>query len=196
MLGLFNLYLDLRIPDFPGVFEAHRVFWDTHLTWPFHALIQAADSGRWKTSLPGFWLTYTLVAVYVLSTIVGCRRAEQALWVLPLWVGAQLLFHASFTGILGALFFARLVTLAWPASVLILWRWLGHRLLAAWLIVICLGLGGFSVWYANNLVRRAVVAQQAFPQLFEGPIRRFNSDEPVWFSYRGLARELRRQRAR
>jgi hypothetical protein len=28
-----------RIPGFAGVWDAHQIFWETHRTWPFAALI-------------------------------------------------------------------------------------------------------------------------------------------------------------
>jgi len=180
-----NLYLFVRVPGYAGMGEAHRVFWDTHLTWPFQALIENAV--RWmqgKAPGPNFALTYASVAVYLASLAVGLREPEPRLRFLTVWVAAILLFHVSLSGEWGGFDIARLAILAWPAALLLLWRRV--RFPAAPAAAAAAGwaaAGALSAVITVDLLSDAVRWQRAsypWPVL---SIRRLADDRPRWFDF-------------
>jgi len=179
-----NLYLFVRIPGYAGMGEAHRVFWDTHLTWPFQALIENAV--RWLQGTapgPNFALTYASVAGYLASLAVGLHEPERRLRFLVVWVAAILLFHVSLAGEWGGFDIARLAILAWPAALLLLWRRVRFSAppavaAAGWAVA-----GALSAAITADLLSDAVRWQRAsypWPTL---SIRRLEAEEPRWFDF-------------
>jgi hypothetical protein len=188
--GLWNLYLSVRAPNFQGLYASHRITGEFAFTWPFLALF---DYTRWLFG----WGTFAQImgnpaggpvvmaaAVYLLSVVVGFRRRERPLWVLPLWVLVIVLFHGSLSGLTWD--FTRLAILAWPASLLILWRWVGTRASTAVLIAICVVLAGYSFWAAARDIPGAVAFQTSRQPFLADAIVRLSSDQPGWVDFRAL----------
>jgi hypothetical protein len=188
--GLWNLYLSMRAPNFQGLYASHRVTGAFEFTWPFLALFNYT---RWFFG----WGTFAQImgnpsggpavmaaAVYLLSVVVGFRRRERPLWVLPLWVLVIVLFHGSLSDL--SWDFSRLAILAWPASLLILWRWAGRRASTAVLIAICVVLAGYSFWAAILHIRAAVAFQTLHQPFLVDKIAQLGSDEPSWVDFRAL----------
>jgi hypothetical protein len=179
-----NLYLLARIPGYAGMGEAHRVFWDTHLTWPFQALIENAV--RWLQGTapgPNFALTYLSAVFYLASLAVGAREREPRLRFLTVWVAGIVLFHVSLAGEWGGFDFARLVILAWPAALLLLWRHVRisappGAAAAGWAVA-----GALSAVITSDLLSDAVRWQRASYPWPAISIRRLEADEPRWFDF-------------
>lgn len=182
---LLNLYLYWRVPGFVGISEAHSVFWETGLDWPFRALFRNADRSVWSPDLPLFEVTYASVLLYCASFLVGFRPGERERFLLPIWVGVVVLVHVSLEGILGAWDFTRLVILAWPAAWLILWRAWGHRVPHAAAIPLVMLCAAFSFWFSTTQLRTAVEMQKSgavFGFLRE-TIDQLDRDEPRWIDF-------------
>jgi hypothetical protein len=179
-----NLYLFLRIPGFAGMGEAHSVFWDTHPTWPFQALVENAV--RWLQGAapgPNFALTYLSVAFYLASLAVGLFEREPRLRFLTVWLAVILLFHVSLAGEWGGFDFARLVILAWPAALILLWRripLLPHPKAAAagWAVA-----GVLSTAVTTDLLSEAVRWQRASYPWPAISVRRLHAEQPHWFDF-------------
>ena len=179
-----NLYLFARIPGYAGMAEAHRVFWDTHLTWPFQALIENAM--RWLRGTapgPNFALTYLSVAGYLASLAVGLREPEPRLRFLTAWVAVIVLFHVSLAGEWGGFDFARLAILAWPAALLLLWRRVRcsappAAAAAGWAIA-----GVLSAAITVDLLSDAVRWQRSSYPWPAISIRRLEAEQPRWFDF-------------
>jgi hypothetical protein len=191
--GLWNLYLSARAPNFRGLHESHSIFGEFEFTWPFLALVAYIRAlfgwGSFAQILmhPMGGPVVVAGAVYLLSIVVGFRRRERPLWVLPLWVLVIVLFHASLSGLTWD--FPRLAILVWPASLLILWRWVGTHVPAAVLVAICVVLAGHSLWAATRDIPEAVAFQTARQPFLAATISRLNSDEPSWINFRALQHE-------
>lgn len=181
--ALFVAYLHARIPGYVGIGEAHRMFWAAHPTWPFAGLVESFDRRLWGTLYPHFELTYAWVGVYVLSIAVGLRPAERERWFLALWVASIVLFHVSLAGFIGAADFARLVLLAWPAALLILWRAVGARLPAAAVAVLLAGLAVFDGWVSERSIWGGVLLQAQKHRFLAETIARTRSDTPRWVAF-------------
>jgi hypothetical protein len=179
-----NLYLLLHIPGYAGIAEAHRVFWDTHLTWPFEPLI--SNAWKWLRGTapgPNFALTYASVAFYLASLVLGVRERERRLRFLALWVAAIVLFHVSLAGEWGGFDFARLAILAWPAGLLLVWRRLA---VSAPLALTAAGwaLGGaLSVAIAVHVLSGAVRWQRTSYPWPAIAVRRLTEEQPRWFDF-------------
>lgn len=182
VLALLHLYLFLRVPGFQGLWAEHAVFWDAPLTWPFAKLVEYASPSGWP--LPVYWLTYGTVTVCALAIVLGLRRRERALWLLPLWVAALVVFHTSLggPGRTSASAFSRLIVLAWPAVLLALWRPLGPRLSKPVVVVLLVLLATTSATMAARLSSGAVRVQQ---KEFYIPIatQRLGDDQPHWLDF-------------
>jgi hypothetical protein len=178
-LALWNAYLLARIPGFTGVWDSHQIFWETHPTWPFAELLRGLRA-PWPTFFPAFEVTYGSLLIYLAAIAVGFRSAERELWVLPLWVATIVVFHASLSGEWGIWSFTRFVILAWPATVLILWRATGERAHWAVLVPLCVVAGAFSLWFAHRQTWIAVGFQSDELSYLEETIDRLDSDEPHW----------------
>jgi hypothetical protein len=179
--ALFVAYLYARIPGYVGMAEAHRVFWDTHLTWPFAALVRGFDR-----QLPHFEITYAWVGIYLLSLALGLRPGERPRWFLALWVASIVLFHVSLSGLIGAMDFQRLVLLAWPAALLILWRAWGRRLPKVAVAVGLAGLAAFGGWLTLRDITAAVGLQTWRQPFLAQAITRLNSDSPHWVTVHAI----------
>ena len=184
-----NLYLFVRVPGYAGMGAAHRVFWDTHLTWPFQALIENAAAWLQGTAPgPNFALTYTSVVVYLASLAAGVREPERRLRFLTVWVAAIVLFHVSLAGEWGGFDFARLAILAWPAALLLLWRRIRlstarfsappAAAAAGWAVA-----GALSAVITADLLSDAVRWQRASFPWPAVSIRRLEAEEPYWFDF-------------
>jgi hypothetical protein len=180
-----NLYLFLRIPGFAGMGEAHSVFWDTHPTWPFQSLFENAV--RWLQGTapgPNFGITYLSVAFYLASLVAGLFEREPRLRFLVVWLAVVLLFHVSLAGEWGGFDFARLVILAWPAALILLWRRipLAPRPRAA--AVGWAAAGVLSAAITSNLLSEAVRWQRASYPWPAISVRRLHAEQPHWFDFR------------
>ncbi|HEY8155858.1 MAG TPA: hypothetical protein VII72_17135 [Myxococcota bacterium] len=179
-----NLYLFLRIPGYAGMGEAHSVFWDTHLTWPFAALLENALAWlRGTAPGPNFALTYASVTFYVVALALGLREREPRLRFLVVWVGAIVLFHVSLAGEWGGFDFARLAILAWPAALLLVWRRVRFSAppaaaAAGWAVA-----GALSAAITVNLLADAVRWQRASYPWPVISIRRLEAEQPFWFDF-------------
>ncbi len=194
VLAAANLYLWLRVPGFPGVLEAHSVFWETHLTWPFAALIENAERWLWAGDYPLFEVTYLSVAFYLIAIGLGLRRAERDRWILPLWVATLVFVHVSLSGLVGAWDFTRLVILAWPAALLIVWRPIGPRIPAGAAAALCVAACVFGVWFTSIQTATAVRWQLGGQTFLRDTIAGLDSDEPRWIDFRELVRQRRLRR--
>lgn len=190
-LALLHLYLTLRIPDFPGIFATHRVFWNTSFAWPFGELATALVQGPRRGLLVPFLITYALLAAYILSVGIGLRPSERRLWILPVWVASIVVLHASLSGPIGARAFARLTILAYPAALLIWWRWLERRLSVRAVAIVCVCACAFSIRFAAVQIRGAVRLQASRQPFLAETIDRLESDQPFWIDFRKMRAEQR-----
>jgi hypothetical protein len=179
-----NLYLFLRIPGFAGMSAAHSIFWDTHPTWPFQALLENAV--RWLQGTapgPNFGLTYLSVAFYLASLAAGFFEREARLRFLVVWLAVVLLFHVSLAGEWGGFDFARLVILAWPAALILIWRRVSfaarpRAAAAGWAVAAVL-----SAAVTTNLLAEAVRWQRASYPWPAISVRRLHAEQPHWFDF-------------
>jgi hypothetical protein len=184
--ALFVAYLHARIPDYPGLAAAHRVFWETHLTWPFAALVHGFDRRFWGTVYPHFELTYAWVGIYLLSFPLGLRAGERPRWFLVLWVASIVLFHVSLSGLIGAADFQRLVLLAWPAALLIHWRAWGRHVPGAAVALALAGLTALNGWVTLRSISAGVMLQTGRQPFLAQAIDRSNSDSPHWLVFHAV----------
>jgi hypothetical protein len=102
LFGFYLAYLHVRVPTFVSVAESHRVFWETHFTWPFRALIRSFDATLWSRTHPSFQLTYASLAFYLAAfaggTALALRSQRPEIWVLALWIAIVLGVHVSLRG--------------------------------------------------------------------------------------------------
>ena len=131
------------------------MFWDVETRAPFAAAPALPAAGARCT--PGHAADAALLRLGAIG--IGFRPPERARWVLPLWVAGIVLFHVSLSGEVAIRAFTRLAVLAWPAALLIHWRWVGVKLPAALVAGVGLALAVSSVGYARAYVQAAVVFQ-------------------------------------
>jgi len=191
IFALYNFYLYWRVPGFAGIADAHSIFWDTHLGWPFQSLLTGIRPALWK----GWTLyatTYATLGFLLVSIAAGLVRLEQRLWILPLAVAFIVLFHASLSGMIGTWAFGRLTIIAWPFALLALLCAFPALARPPAAVIACMGLGIYSSFFALERIPIAVSAQaRTQPYLPEKAIQ-IQSDQPDWFDFR----ELRRSRSR
>ena len=180
--ALLHLYLFARIPDFLGVAEAHRVFWDARLGAPF-ALLQALPALRADALPPTLLLTLATLLGYFAAVAIGLRPRERERWVLPLWVAGIALFHVSLSGEVAVRAFTRLAVLAWPAALLVFWRWIGVKLPHAVAAGACLVLAFASLSYARAQIEGAVIGQTRVQTFLREEIRLLDHDQPHWVDF-------------
>ncbi len=182
--GLWNLYLTVRIPAFAGIAEAHRVFWDASLTWPFEAII--SNALRWGSGegpVPGFGLTNLMLGLYLASLFIATRSIDRKVRFLGVWVGATVGFHVCLSGEWGGFDFARLTILAWPAALLIAWsRVLSMRTLRV-KAAACTLVGAVSLVATVSIVTDAVRWQWASYSTPAHTVRGFRIDTPRWIDF-------------
>lgn len=183
-LALLHVYLGLRIPAYTSVFSEHQLFWDTHPTWPFAALVQNTFEWVWPAEYPLAAVTYATLGFYLLAACAGFRPGERALWVLPLWVLAEVLFHASLSGVRGAWDFTRLAILAWPAALLIVWRPLAPRTprLAPLALALAAALFGLDFVYRSS--ESGVTWQREMQGFLHDTVTHLDDDAPRWKTWR------------
>jgi len=182
VFALFNAYLHQRIPGYVGLDAAHGIFWDVSLSWPFASLVENAERWLWAKDYPIFEVTYGSIAFYVVASLVGLRPRERMFRLLPIWILAIVLFHASLSGIVGVWDFARLVLLAWPAALLAVWRLAAPRLPSVVGLLLCGLAGVFSGWFALAQIDATVAMQTTGPVFSDLPhsIERLDDDAPRW----------------
>jgi len=179
-----NFYLFVRIPGYAGMGEAHAVFWDTHLTWPFAALIENAMGWLQGTAPgPNFAVTYASVTFYLVALAVGLREREPRVRFLMVWLTAIILFHVSLAGDWGGFDFARLAILAWPAALILVWRRVRcsappAAAAAGWAVA-----GALSAAITADLLIDAVRWQRASYPWPTISIRRLEAEQPRWFDF-------------
>lgn len=200
--GLLNLYLTLRVPAFAGIAEAHRVFWDAGITWPFEALV--GNAVRWWSGegpVSSFVLSNATLAFGLASLFIAARSSDRAARFLAIWVFAIVGFHVCLSGEWGAYDFARLVLLAWPAALLIVWRRALSMKTVRVKAAVCALIGVMSLVATVNIVTDAIRWQGASYPLPAFTVQGFRIDTPRWFDFKGLyekpaARARERERAR
>lgn len=191
VMGLFQLYLYFRIPDFAGILEAHRVFWDPEFVWPFQAFVQFADRFHLSFGFQPILLDLSLL-FYLSAIVLGLRRGVgHSTLVLAGCVAIVVLFHVSLSGRPAVNAFPRLVVAAWPAALLVHWRWLAPRLPTIGAGLLAASLGAASLWITTLQVEGAVALQRLrqpyLPRVLEGLER----DQPDWVRFGRGARQRR-----
>lgn len=188
VLALFQLYQYLRIPDFGGLLQEHSVFWDAHLVWPFQAFLEFG--GRFHRTLGMQQLLLDVSLLFYFSAIViGLRRGSgEAGFVLAGCVAILAFFHVSLSGRPAVSAFPRLVVLAWPAALLLHWRWLSPRLPSLGAGLLSLWLGVASLWIGTAQVAGAVVLQKLRLPYFPRVLENLEQDRPDWLELDGSAR--------
>ena len=181
-LALLHLYLFARIPDFLGVIEAHRVFWDASLGAPFASILAlpALRAGALPLTL---MLTLATLLFYVAAVVIGLRPRERERWVLSLWVAGIVLFHVSLSSEVAVRAFTRLAVLAWPGTLLVFWRWIGAKLPHAVAASACLALALASLGYARAQIEGAVIGQTRVQTFLHEEIRLLDHDQPHWVDF-------------
>ncbi|MCH2170864.1 hypothetical protein MK489_08770 [Myxococcota bacterium] len=191
--GGLNLYLAWRIPGFEGIAESHRVFWETHLTWPFHAYTLNLMSWFGGKSIPALGLTTVTLMFFLASLGAALRSGDRRSHFLGIWVTVTTLFHLSLAGEWGGFDFARLAVLAWPAALLLVWReWIAARprsIVAGLTLVSAMAGIVFAIGILTESVRWQGASSPAPAHTAHG----FGIDTPRWFDFRGLYGEPRRQ---
>jgi hypothetical protein len=177
-LALLHVYLWARIPGFRGVIEAHRVFWDAGLGLPFAPL-----ASLFALQPRALALTLGTLLFYLAAVAVGLRPAERERRALALWVAGIVLFHLSLEGEVAIRAFTRLAVLAWPAALLILWRWLGGRIPFPLAAGACVALAALSLGWARAQIQAAAIHQARQQELLREEIRLLDHDEPHWFDF-------------
>jgi len=181
-LALLQLYLFARIPDFLGVAEAHRVFWDAKLGPPFASVL--ALPALWEGVVaPPLALTLATMLLYVAAIAIGLRPRERERWVLPLWVAGIVLFHVSLSGEVALRAFTRLAVLAWPGALLVFWRWAGVKLPHAVAAAACLVAAVASLGHARAQIEGAVIGQTRQQAFLREEIGLLDHDQPHWFDF-------------
>jgi hypothetical protein len=194
VFGLYNLYLELRLSDFPGIWGAHRIFWDTHLTWPFSSLRAGLARRFWGRDATLYVLTYVSLAFYLLSVLSGFRLHDRRLWFLPLSTAVLVLFHASLSGLTGAWDFTRLVILAWPSALLCICLATPPLQRAVISVPLAFALGIFGFAFARGKIEHTADRQSRVQPFIEEGIGRLDDDEPRWIDFRALHRAAARRR--
>ena len=190
-LALFQFYQYLRIPDFGGMLQEHSGLWDAHLVWPFQAFLEFG--GRFHQTFGQQQLLLDASLLFYFSAIlIGLRRGSGEVgFVLVGSVAILVLFHVSLSGRPAVSAFPRLVVLAWPAALLVHWRWLSPRLPSFAAGILAVSLGAVSLWVGTAQVAGAVVLQKLGLPYFPRVIENLEQDSPDWLD---LGRGARKRR--
>lgn len=197
-LGLFDLYLHVRVPGFRGIAAAHDFWWRPPWGVPFVGLVRhLGDVPTWY----GYRAVVVATALFFgASAVLGLAHRDRDGRVLGVWVATALAFAASPGDDVGANNLARLALPAWPAALLLWaravpprWRRPGRPARAA-IAAACLAAAAFSLWFAVQAHRLAIATQRRRQPFLEDTIRRLDRDEPVWLDFRALRREQQRRR--
>ncbi len=182
--ALVHVYLTMRVPEFESAAHTLRLFWQPQLTWPFASFFAYG----WDLNIPYDYflseVTLFFAVFYLVAIVVGFRPSERALWVFPMWVALNVLSHASLSGGTGVLVFTRLVILAWPAALLIVWRLVGPCLSVRMRVAAIAGCGLFATTFAVQYPALVVPWQSAFldPALSER-MHTLDHPEPRWIRF-------------
>ena len=85
--------------------------------------------------------------------------------------------------------FAAMVVLAWPAALLLHWRWLSPRLPSLGAGLLSLWLGVASLWIGTAQVAGAVVLQKLRLPYLPRVLENLEQDHPDWLEFnRGIRR--------
>ncbi|MBW2279197.1 MAG: hypothetical protein JRG76_03845 [Deltaproteobacteria bacterium] len=176
-IAAVNVYLYLRIPGFVSIWHSHATIWETHLTWPFAAALEHA---AWfgSVSPQGLVMTCWVLALSLLAIGLGFARGSARELALPVWIALLVFFHVSLDGSEAFTDVTRLALLAWPPTVLILWRVLGAGLPAAVPAALCALLAASSLWFVRDNLGWALLIQQTGRDE-----QRLQSDVPVFRSF-------------
>ncbi len=195
LFGIFVLYLHARIPGFVSLADSHRVFWETHLSWPFAWLIKSFDPALWSSTHPSFEVTYATLGFYMGALVGGVwlsiRLARPEVWLLTGWIATVVGLHVCLSGVLGAWDFVRLASLAWPAALAILALAVGREFPRAAAAAIALTLIALTLAVGDLVFARAQVAEAVrYQQLTQGwflpaTIQDLDSNAPRWSDFRG-----------
>lgn len=190
LFGIFVLYLHARVPGFVSLADSHRVFWETHFSWPFASLIKSFDPALWSRTHPSFQVTYATLVFYLGALIGGVwlsmRSARPEAWLLTGWVALIVGVPVCLSGVLGAWDFVRLAALAWPAALAILALGVGREFPRAAAAAIALTLAAGDLIFARAQVAEAVRYQQLTQAwLLPATIRDLDSNTPRWADFRG-----------
>ncbi len=183
--ALYNLYLYWRLPGFEGIADAHSVFWDTHLSWPFQSLMTGFRPGLWK-GWTLYLTTYATLGLYLVSIVAGLFRLERRFWILPVAAAIIVLFHASLAGMTGTWAFGRLTIVAWPFALLSLLCAFPALARPPAAVIACAGLGIYSSIFSLERIPVALSAQARTQPFLPEKARQIQSDQPDWFDFREL----------
>ena len=181
-VAAMNLYLFFRIPGFESIWHSHARVWSTGFTWPFAAVFEHS-SWLWSLSPQTLIVTYWILALSLLSVVLGCVGARGREWALPLWVALLVTFHLSLSGHWALLDVTRLALLAWPVTLLILWRSLA-KLPRAVPLGACAAIAAFGLWFVRDNLGWTLLIQQTGRDE-----QRLQSDVPVFREFPPTARE-------
>ena len=189
VFGLFQLYLYLRVPDFRGMLQEHSGLWEAQLVWPFQAFFQFAGQFHRTLGVQPILLDVSLV-FYFSAIVLGLwPGSDQRSRVLVLCVAMLVFFHVSLSGRPAVSAFPRLVLLAWPAALLIHWRWLAPRLPRTGALLLAGVLGAASLWIGTGQIAGAAVLQNHRLPYFPKVLETLEQDEPSWLDLGGSARK-------
>jgi hypothetical protein len=189
--ALLHLYLWLRIPGFRSIFASHAIFWRAPFEDPFSSITALARmGGSWRDAFP-LWAVWLSLLVYALAIAVGLRRSERDRSHLAVWAAVIVVFHAALSGVMGALAIPRMMILAWPPSVLILWRPVGPRLPRAAAALLCAALAVGSFVQSRDIV--AWVTHNQKQTFLPDVIARMDDDRPHWIDFEAWRAERKRE---
>ena len=100
-------------------------------------------------------------------------------------------FHVSLSGRPAVSAFPRLVVLAWPAALLLHWRWRSPRLPSLAAAILAVWLGAVSLWIGTHQVAGAVVLQKQRLPYFPRVLETLEQDRPDWLELGGAAQRRR-----
>lgn len=196
-LGLFDLYLHLRVPGFRGIAAAHDFWWRPPWDVPFVGLVRhLEDVPTWY----GYRAVQVATAIaYAAVALWGLASRDRERRVLGAWVAVTLAFAASPGDAVGANNVARLALPAWPAALLLVAAGLpdGWRrpppTLRAGAAAVCLAAAAFGIWFAVQAHRMTIAAQRRHQPFLAETVERLDTDAPVWLDFRALRRERARR---
>lgn len=179
VFALYNLYLVLRVPGSQGVWAEHAVFWAAELTWPFKSVIAAIEP-RWWRSGALYALTYLSLIFYLTALFVGLRPSQRHFWILPLWIGTLVGLHVSLEGLPGVWDLTRLVILAWPAALVVLWSFACARIPSAAAAAACVLFAVVGLSWGVVKTVNAIEWQGRQQWFLADVVQRLDSDQPRW----------------
>ena len=175
-LTAWNAFVVWRVPGVHGVSEAHRIWLEPALGFPFF--------GFARESVLAYSYAFVVAAISLAGLLIAVRRIREGDWI-GLWFATIVLFHASMTSsnqIWRAVLVAdypRLTLLAWPALILVVARNAPAASMRA--TVLCaIVLGGFAQWFAVDRLITLSHVQPAMTPSLNRAIELRESDQPSW----------------